>query len=125
MAGYIISVLGGKGGVGKSQVSTNLSFCFAAEIRNKVLLLDFDQKASGDQNFLTGLKSKKTIKDLSEFSGTLDARSIQQFIAMHPQNVSYIGMPTDPMESENINVEKLPIRLNTAILVIKLFWSFT
>ncbi len=105
MAGYIISVLGGKGGVGKSQVSTNLSFSFAAEIRNKVLLLDFDQKASGDQNFLTGLKSKKTIKDLSEFSGTLDARSIQQFIAMHPQNVSYIGMPTDPMESENINVE--------------------
>ena len=24
---------------------------------------------------------------------------------MHPQNVSYIGMPTDPMESENINAE--------------------
>ena len=54
MAGHIITVVGGKGGVGKSQVAANLAFAFAMENRQKVLLLDFDQKACGDQNIITG-----------------------------------------------------------------------
>jgi len=62
MAGHIISIIGGKGGVGKSQVAANLAFAFAAENRQKALLLDFDQKASGDQNLITGIKCKKNMK---------------------------------------------------------------
>ncbi|PJB53796.1 MAG: pilus assembly protein TadA, partial [Bdellovibrio sp. CG_4_9_14_3_um_filter_39_7] len=89
MAGYIITVIGGKGGVGKSQVAANLAFAYAQETRTKVLLMDFDQKASGDQDFITGIKPKKTIKELSEFTGAIDPRSLLPFIADHPQNVSY------------------------------------
>jgi septum site-determining protein MinD len=77
MAGNIITVIGGKGGVGKSQVAANLAFAYAAEIRAKTLLLDFDQKACGDQNIITGLKSKKNVKELAEFSGAIDPKSIQ------------------------------------------------
>ena len=54
MAGYIITILGGKGGLGKSQFSTNLAFGFAQEMRQKALLLDFDVKAAGDLNIITG-----------------------------------------------------------------------
>ncbi len=107
MAGHIIAIIGGKGGVGKSQVAANLAYAYSKEARGKVLLLDFDQKASGDQNIITGLKPKKTIKDLSEFSGAIDPRSIQAFLAGNPQNVSYIGMPNDPTAAQNINVEGL------------------
>ncbi len=107
MAGYIISILGGKGGVGKSQIAANLAFAYAQESRGKVLLLDFDQKASGDQNIITGIKSKKTLRDLADFSGAIDPRSIQQFIGSHPQGVSYIGLPNDPTATENINSEGL------------------
>ncbi|MCP4913922.1 MAG: Flp pilus assembly complex ATPase component [Oligoflexia bacterium] len=107
MAGYIVAIVGGKGGVGKSQVAANLAFAYATETRQKVLLLDFDQKASGDQNFITGLKSKKTVKELSEFNGAIDPRSIMQFITAHPANVSYIGMPTDPNAAAGINAEGL------------------
>ena len=57
--GHIITVIGGKGGVGKSQVATNLAFAFSGEKRSKTLLLDFDQKASGDLNLLTGIKTNK------------------------------------------------------------------
>ncbi|MEX1100188.1 MAG: P-loop NTPase, partial [Bacteriovoracaceae bacterium] len=64
MAGHIISVIGGKGGVGKSQVAANLAFAFAAENRQKTLLLDFDQRASGDQNLITGIKSKNPLRSL-------------------------------------------------------------
>lgn len=107
MAGHIISIVGGKGGVGKSQVAANLAFAFAAENRQKALLLDFDQKASGDQNLITGIKSKKNIKDLSEFNGAMDPRSINMFIGMHKMGVHYIGMPNDATTASQINVEGL------------------
>lgn len=107
MAGHIISVIGGKGGVGKSQFAANLAFAYAAENRQKVLLLDFDQKASGDQNLITGLRSKKTVKDLSEFNGSIDPKSINMFIAAHKAGVHYIGMPNDPTSASQTDAEGL------------------
>lgn len=104
--GHIISVIGGKGGLGKSQVAANLAFTYAIEGKVKTLLLDFDQKASGDQDFITGMKGKKNIKELAEFKGVIDPTSIQQFVNMN-QNVFYIGMPNDPVASNNIEVEAL------------------
>ena len=107
MAGHIISVIGGKGGVGKSQFAANLAFAFAAENRQKALLLDFDQRSSGDQNLITGIKCKKTIKDLAEFNGAIDPRSINMFLGMHKMGVHYIGMPNDPTTAESVDVEGL------------------
>jgi septum site-determining protein MinD len=107
MAGHIITVIGGKGGVGKSQVAANLAFAFAMENRQKVLLLDFDQKACGDQNIITGLRSKKNIKDLSEFNGSIDPKTINMFVGQHKMGVHYIGMPTEPAVANEINPEGL------------------
>ena len=105
MAGYIISVIGGKGGQGKSQFAANLAFAYASENRQKTLLMDFDQRAGGDQSLITGIKPKKTVKELAEFSGAIDPRSLMTFLATHPQNVSFAGMPTDPIAAENVNAE--------------------
>ncbi len=107
MAGHIITVIGGKGGVGKSQVAANLAFAYAQEARCKTLLLDFDAKAGGDQNIITGLKPRKNLKDVAEFSGSLDPRSIVPFLTNHPLKVSYIGMPNDPATAELINPDSL------------------
>lgn len=106
MAGHIISIIGGKGGLGKSQVAANLAFAYAIEGKVKTLLLDFDQKASGDQDFITGMKGKKNLKELADFKGAIDPNSIQQFVNMN-QNVYYIGMPNDPTAAEGIEVEAL------------------
>ena len=105
--GYIACIVGGKGGVGKSQIAANMAFAYSMETRTKTLLLDFDGKACGDQNLITGLKSKKNIKELSEFGGAIDPRAIQQFAIPHPAGVNYIGMPTDPALTANINAEGL------------------
>ena len=107
MAGHIISIIGGKGGVGKSQVAANLAIAYAGELRAKTLLLDFDQKACGDQNIITGLKSKKNIKELADFSGAIDPRSIQLFTADHKAGISFIGMPTEAIAANQINEEGL------------------
>lgn len=106
MAGHIITIIGGKGGLGKSQVAANLAFAYALEGKVKTLLLDFDQKASGDQDFITGMKGKKNLKELADFKGAIDPNSIQQFVNMN-QNVYYIGMPNDNTASDNIEVEAL------------------
>lgn len=107
MAGHIIAITGGKGGVGKSMFAANLAFAYAMESRGRVLLLDFDQKACGDQNLITGLRPKKSLKDLADFNGAIDPRSIQPFLTTHPQKVSYVGMPSDAVAAEQINVEGL------------------
>lgn len=107
MAGNIITIIGGKGGVGKSQIAANLAFAYAGELKAKVLLLDFDQKACGDQNIITGLKSKKNVKELAEFSGAIDPRSIQLFTADHKAGISFIGMPTEPIAANQIQEEGL------------------
>jgi pilus assembly protein CpaF len=106
VAGHIISIIGGKGGLGKSQVAANLAFAYAIEGKVKTLLLDFDQKASGDQDFITGMKGKKNLKELADFKGAIDPNSIQQFASMN-QNVFYIGMPNDATMAEGIEVEAL------------------
>jgi pilus assembly protein CpaF len=107
MAGYIITLIGGKGGVGKSQIAANLAFAWAQESRQKVLLLDFDQKACGDQSIITGLKSKKHMRELSEFNGAIDPRSITLFTAEHKAGVSFIGMPQDATSASQISEESL------------------
>ncbi|MBF0299099.1 MAG: Flp pilus assembly complex ATPase component TadA [Oligoflexia bacterium] len=107
MAGHIIGVVGGKGGVGKSMFAANLAFAYAQETRNNVLLMDFDTKACGDQSIITGLKPKKNLKDLSDFAGSIDPKSLQPFLTVHPQKVSFIGVPFDAAAAAQINEEGL------------------
>lgn len=107
MAGFIVTLVGGKGGVGKSMVAANLAYAYAAEARQKVLLMDFDKKACGDLGIITGIKSKKDLKDLSEFNGSIDPRSVASLVTPSPGNVSFVGMPSDPMKADGINPEGL------------------
>ena len=48
MAGHVISVIGGKGGVGKSVFAANLALAFLKEFNMKPLLVDQDFAAGGD-----------------------------------------------------------------------------
>jgi pilus assembly protein CpaF len=114
LAGHVIAIIGGKGGVGKSQVTANMAFAYASDNKKKCLLLDFDIKSAGDQNFITGIKPKKTLKDVSEFSGAIDPRTVQQFITGHPSGVQYLGLPNDPSSAEMINADGLGKLLKAA-----------
>jgi len=61
---YFITVLGGKGGIGKTILSANLADSFAHETRGSVLLVDFDIHGSGDIPLLLGQKNLTTMVDL-------------------------------------------------------------
>lgn len=94
MAGHVIVFIGPKGGVGKSLLSANFSFAFAQENRQRVALIDYDLKASGDQNIITGLKSPKSLREFSEIP-SLNQQAVQTYMAHHRSGVSYLSMSLD------------------------------
>ena len=94
MAGHIISIIGGKGGVGKSVFAANLAFAYAEEVKAKIMLFDFDQQAAGDLSLITGIKSKKNLKELSDFQGVIDPKTFPTFVSLQG-NVSFVSMPAE------------------------------
>ena len=56
---FLIAVIGGKGGVGKSVFAANLAHAFLKEMKAKTLLIDCDPKSCGDQNFITGIRPQQ------------------------------------------------------------------
>jgi septum site-determining protein MinD len=93
---FLIAVMGGKGGVGKSVFAANLAYAFLKEMRAKVLLIDCDPKSCGDQNFITGLRPQKTVMDLAQFTGAITAQSLGQIVTTSSAGLSYIGAVIGP-----------------------------
>lgn len=96
---YVIAVIGGKGGVGKSVFSVNLAMSLIKDLRAKVLLIDLDQRSCGDQNILTGLRPKKTVNEIATFTGSINPQSIDTLISTHPSGLGYIGAVQSPDQS--------------------------
>ena len=52
MAGHILAIVGGKGGVGKSVFAANLMLAYMQDMRQRPLLVDADLFSLGDQNII-------------------------------------------------------------------------
>lgn len=94
-----IAVVSGKGGVGKSNISLNLSLTLA-EKGNKVLLFDFDI-GMGNINILMG---NLTTKDLSHF--LYNQAELKELIYPYTENVSYISAGNGFSELLEMNQSK-------------------
>ncbi len=95
----IISVIGGKGGIGKSVFTANLAVASAVELRTPCLLIDLDSKSCGDQNFITGFQKPKTINELNAFTGTINPRNLGAVVNIHSQTpLHYLAIIKNPGE---------------------------
>lgn len=101
----LISVVGGKGGVGKSVFAANLAYAIQLELKTQVLLIDADAKSCGDQNIILNVKPNKTINEVANFQGSLTPQSIPQLITPHKGGLHYIGAVRGPEENLLPNVE--------------------
>ncbi len=100
----VISVVGGKGGVGKSVFTANLAMATCLELRTPVLLIDLDSKTCGDQNFITGFQKPKTLNDLCNFTGTINSRNLSAVLNIHPQvPLHYVAAIRNPGEVFTVN----------------------
>jgi pilus assembly protein CpaE len=92
--GAMITVLGPKGGTGKTITSSNLSVALALEGKS-VVLVDLDLQF-GDVGLALGLEPTRTIYDLAVSGGTLDADKIEGFLAQHPSGTRALLAPLRP-----------------------------
>jgi pilus assembly protein CpaE len=98
--GAMITVLGPKGGTGKTITSSNLSVALALEGRS-VVLVDLDLQF-GDVGLALGLEPTKTIYDLATSGGTLDGDKIEGFLSQHPSGARALLAPLRPDQAAAI-----------------------
>lgn len=102
---HIISVLGGKGGVGKSVFSANLALAFLRELKTRVLLIDLDAESCGDQNVILGLKPLKTMSEIASFTGQINAQTVSTLVTKHSSGLGFIGAVKSAMEKLSVPPE--------------------
>jgi pilus assembly protein CpaE len=92
--GAMISVLGPKGGTGKTVTSSNLAVALALAGKSAVLI-DLDLQF-GDVGLALGLEPTRTIYDLAVSGGSLDGEKIDGFLVEHPSGARALLAPLRP-----------------------------
>ncbi|NDD90909.1 pilus assembly protein TadA [bacterium] len=95
MAGHIIAVVGGKGGVGKSVFAANLMLAYLQDFRQKPLMIDADFNSLGDQNIILNLNPPRSLSDATKVQGTIDMKALSSVMVSAPSGFHFIGAPRD------------------------------
>ena len=103
--GAMITVLGPKGGTGKTVTSSNLVVALALAGKSAVLV-DLDLQF-GDVGLALGLEPKRTIYDLATSGGSLDADKIDGFLAEHPSGARALLAPLRPDQAAAVGTSFL------------------
>jgi pilus assembly protein CpaE len=92
--GLMITVIGPKGGTGKTVTTTNLAVALA-DAGARPIVVDIDLQF-GDVGLALGLKPERTIYDLVTAGGSLDAEKVEGFAMRHPSGARALLAPTRP-----------------------------
>ena len=98
----MVTVLGPKGGTGKTLTSCNLGVALASEGANAVIV-DLDLQF-GDVGLALGLRPEKTIYDLATSAGSLDAEKAESFLMTHESGVRALLAPLRPDQASSIKI---------------------
>ena len=101
----LVCVLGPKGGTGKTLTTVNLGVALA-EAGQRVAVVDLDLQF-GDLGLALGLAPDRTIWDLAQAGGTLDAEKLDGYLMAHPSGVKALLAPTRPDQASAIRVDFL------------------
>jgi pilus assembly protein CpaE len=103
--GRMITVLGPKGGAGKTLTSCSLGITLA-EAGKRAVLVDLDLQF-GDVALALGIPPGKTIYDLARSGGSLDAEKLSAYLATHESGLQVLMAPARPDHATSIEVEFL------------------
>jgi pilus assembly protein CpaE len=100
--GRVVVVFAGKGGCGKSMVSTNLAVSLARNGRLSVCILDLDL-GFGDVGIMLRVNPQRTIVDAVSMAEHMDETGVQSMLASHESGVSAVLAPVTPGDAEKIS----------------------
>jgi pilus assembly protein CpaE len=100
--GQMITVLGPKGGAGKTLVSCNLGVALG-EAGHRVVIVDLDLQF-GDVGLALGLPPGKTIYELVMSGGALDAEKLSAYLARHESGARVLLAPSRPDHAAAVSV---------------------
>ena len=118
---YLVAVLGGKGGVGKSVFSTNLALSFLLDTKRPVLLIDADPDTCGDDGMILGIKPQRSISDVSRFTGRVTQAMLKEFLSAHSSGLSVLPVSQKTSEYSSVNTADIKRMLDAALS----FFPFT
>ena len=101
----LITVLGPKGGIGKTLLAANLS-CALAMNGHSVALVDLDLQF-GDLGLALGLEPRRTMYDLATSGGSLDAEKVDAYLATHESGARVLLAPVRPDQAGVVTVDFL------------------
>jgi pilus assembly protein CpaE len=103
----LLTVLGVKGGVGKTTIATNLAAAIAHDTERSVLLVDLDSRF-GDLAVLLDLKPRYSIVDLARaVDAGLTPAALEQALTPHESGVRVLAAPRHPAEWGQVTPDQL------------------
>lgn len=102
--GQLITVFAGKGGCGKSTISTNLAVALSANGNRKVCLIDLDL-SFGDIAIMLQLVPERSMVDAVSMSGRLDETGMRSLLTSYCTGVDTLLAPAGPADGERVNRE--------------------
>lgn len=104
-AGTLITVLGSKGGVGKTVAATNLGAALATR-GCRTALVDLDLQF-GDVALALGLAPETTLFDLAVSGGSLDSDKLNDFMLRHPSGLRVLAAPARPDQAVSVTAQMM------------------
>jgi pilus assembly protein CpaE len=103
--GSLISVIGPKGGSGKTVTACNLAVALA-DAGQSVALVDLNLQF-GDIGLAMGITPSRTMFDLARSGGSMDAGKLDSFLLEHSSGVRVLLAPTRPEQSQALTADFL------------------
>lgn len=111
MKTQVLAIYGGKGGIGKSVIASNLSILLQQESRQPVLLFDADATSAGDQQLLFGLHQQMaTLSSLNNPPAHLE--ELRTVLAKHPSGVTLLTTHREVSQRHLLTVHLIDAALN-------------
>lgn len=108
MAGHIVAVTGGKGGVGKSVFASNFAISYLQEFKQRPLLIDLDLASLGDQNIILGQSTTRSVVDVCKPAvGPIDLKVLNPFMVNTQLGYSFLGAPKDHISARELEIDGL------------------
>jgi pilus assembly protein CpaE len=111
--GRVVTVFSPKGGTGKTVLSTNLAALLAHTSGERVLLIDLDLQF-GDAAIMLGLDPQRTMHELVQAPGGLDAGKLAGYMTRHRSGLDVLAAPMRPEDAELVTESKVLQLLDVA-----------